>query len=52
MSIHQIFEEVRARAVSADIVLIDTLSKCLQNMVKIKVDFIFNFGFKYLKQKK
>jgi hypothetical protein len=42
---------VTARAVSADVVLIHTLSKCFQNMAKIKVDFLFNFGFKYLKLK-
>jgi hypothetical protein len=52
MSVHQIFREVIARAVFADAVLIHTLSKCFQNMVKIKVHFLFNFGFKYLKQKK
>jgi hypothetical protein len=52
MSVYQIFPEVAARAVSADVVLIDTLSKCFQNMAKIKVHFLFNFGFKYLKLKK
>ncbi len=44
MSVYQIFPEVAARAVSADVVLIDTLSKCFQNMAKIKVHFLFNFG--------
>jgi hypothetical protein len=52
MSVHQIFREVTARVVFADVVLIHTLSKCFQNMAKIKVHFLFNFGFKYLKQKK
>jgi hypothetical protein len=42
---------VTARAVSADIVLIHTLSKCFQNMAKIKYQFLFNFGFKYIKLK-
>jgi hypothetical protein len=51
MSIHQIFGEVTARTVFADVVLIHALSKCFQNMAKIKVHFLFNFGFKYLKQK-
>jgi hypothetical protein len=39
-------------AVFADVVLIDTLSKFFQNMAKIKVHFLFNFGFKHLKPKK
>jgi hypothetical protein len=45
MSVHQIFREVTARAMFADVVLIHTLPKCLQNMAKIKVHFLFNFGF-------
>jgi hypothetical protein len=43
MSVHQIFREVTALAVSASVVLIHTLSKCLKNMAKIKVHFLFNF---------
>jgi hypothetical protein len=51
MSVHQIFREVTAGAVSSDVVLIHTISKCFQNMAKIKVHFLFDFGFKYLKLK-
>jgi hypothetical protein len=43
---------VTARAVFADVVLIHTLSRSFRNMAKIKVHLLFNFGFKYLKQKK
>jgi hypothetical protein len=52
MSVHQIFREITARAKFADVVLIDTFSKFLQNMAKIRVHFLFNSDFKYLKQKK